>query len=248
MTVTTIACMTWDGWELTDTTRQLLALHRELAEETGHAEDAFALIAVHCEIVARLSELIAQKAKTSVSRELLIAGALAHDIGTYSVLNEQAFEDCAGESSPDSHSSDRHSSDSHSSGARSVFCKDVYIQHGLRGYRILTERGFSEDIAAFARNHTGVGITKADCIQQKLPLEPADYMPTNPVQEIVMLADKFHTKSLPPRFVSEQTARARVDKFGSENIARWDKLVACYGVPPRDVLDGLAHEYRMEIL
>ena len=48
--------------------------------------------------------------------------------------------------------------------------------------------------------------------------------------------------------MSEQTARARVEKFGSENIARWDKLVACYGVPPRDVLDELAHEYRMEIL
>ena len=129
-----------------------------------------------------------------------------------------------------------------------LFQRDIYIQHGTRGYELLLANGFGEEIAAFARNHTGVGITKADCVQQKLPIEPADYMPTNAAQEIVALADKFHTKLLPPRFVSEQTARARVEKFGSENIARWDKLVACYGVPPRDVLDELAHEYRMEIL
>lgn len=248
MTVTTIACMTWDGWELTDTTRQLLALHRELAEETGHAEDAFALIAVHCEIVARLSELIAQKAKTSVSRELLIAGALAHDIGTYSVLNEQALEDCAGESSPDSHSSDRHSSDSHSSGARSVFCKDVYIQHGLRGYRILTERGFSEDIAAFARNHTGVGITRGDCERQKLNIPVDNYLAETDCQSIVMLADKFHTKSRLACFVSEETARSRCAKFGDDNLKRWDDLVRQFAAPSARELAELAREYGMQII
>ena len=215
-----------DLWNTSETTRALRELHKEQARaftlNEQSAQKSFALIATHCEIVARLAVILAEQSGQTVTNTL-IEGALAHDIGTYSVLAHNAF--------------------AHN---QVLFQRDIYIQHGTRGYELLLANG--EEIAAFARNHTGVGITKADCVQQKLPIEPADYMPTNAAQEIVALADKFHTKLLPPRFVSEQTARARVEKFGSENIARWDKLVACYGVPPRDVLDKLAHEYRMEIL
>lgn len=215
-------------WNTSETTRALRELHKEQARaftlNEQSAQKSFALIATHCEIVARLAVILAEQSGQTVTNTL-IEGALAHDIGTYSVLAHNAF--------------------AHN---QVLFQRDIYIQHGTRGYELLLANGFGEEIAAFARNHTGVGITKADCVQQKLPIEPADYMPTNAAQKIVALADKFHTKSLPPRFVSEQTARARVEKFGSENIARWDKLVACYGVPPRDVLDELAHEYRMEIL
>ncbi|ERH31866.1 HD domain-containing protein [Alloscardovia omnicolens] len=217
-----------DLWNTSETTRALRELHKEQARaftlNEQSAQKSFALIATHCEIVARLAVILAEQSGQTVTNTL-IEGALAHDIGTYSVLAHNAF--------------------AHN---QVLFQRDIYIQHGTRGYELLLANGFGEEIAAFARNHTGVGITKADCVQQKLPIEPADYMPTNAAQEIVALADKFHTKLLPPRFVSEQTARARVEKFGSENIARWDKLVACYGVPPRDVLDELAHEYRMEIL
>ncbi|MDK8081930.1 HD domain-containing protein [Alloscardovia omnicolens] len=212
-----------DLWNTSETTRTLRELHKEQARaftlNEQSAQKSFALIATHCEIVARLAVILAEQSGQIVTNTL-IEGALAHDIGTYSVLAHNQV----------------------------LFQRDIYIQHGTRGYELLLSEGFDESLAQFARNHTGVGITKADCVQQKLPIEPADYMPTNAAQEIVALADKFHTKSLPPRFVSEQTARARVEKFGSENIARWDKLVACYGVPPRDVLDELAHEYRMEIL
>lgn len=217
-----------DLWNTSETTRALRELHKEQARaftlNEQSAQKSFALIATHCEIVARLAVILAEQSGQTVTNTL-IEGALAHDIGTYSVLAHNAF--------------------AHN---QVLFQRDIYIQHGTRGYELLLSEGFDESLAQFARNHTGVGITKADCVQQKLPIEPADYMPTNAAQEIVALADKFHTKSLPPRFVSEQTARARVEKFGSENIARWDKLVACYGVPPRDVLDELAHEYRMEIL
>lgn len=215
-------------WNVSETARALRQLHEEQARaftlNEQSAQKSFALIATHCEIVARLAVILAEQSGQIVTNTL-IEGALAHDIGTYSVLAHNAF--------------------AHN---QVLFQRDIYIQHGTRGYELLLANGFGEEIAAFARNHTGVGITKADCVQQKLPIEPADYMPTNAAQEIVALADKFHTKLLPPRFVSEQTARARVEKFGSENIARWDKLVACYGVPPCDVLDELAHEYRMEIL
>nr|MDK6328322.1 HD domain-containing protein [Alloscardovia omnicolens] len=195
-----------DLWNTSETTRALRELHKEQARaftlNEQSAQKSFALIATHCEIVARLAVILAEQSGQTVTNTL-IEGALAHDIGTYSVLAHNAF--------------------AHN---QVLFQRDIYIQHGTRGYELLLANGFGEEIAAFARNHTGVGITKADCVQQKLPIEPADYMPTNAAQEIVALADKFHTKLLPPRFVSEQTARARVEKFGSENIARWDKLVA----------------------
>lgn len=229
-----------DLWNTSETTRTLRELHKEQARaftlNEQSAQKSFALIATHCEIVARLAVILAEQSGQTVTNTL-IEGALAHDIGTYSVLEaERVNTDAEIHTAPVN------------VGREPIFQRNIYIQHGTRGYELLLANGFGEEIAAFARNHTGVGITKADCVQQKLPIEPADYMPTNAAQEIVALADKFHTKSLPPRFVSEQTARARVKKFGSENIARWDKLVACYGVPPRDVLDELAHEYRMEIL
>ena len=229
-----------DLWNTSETTRALRELHKEQARaftlNEQSAQKSFALIATHCEIVARLAVILAEQSGQTVTNTL-IEGALAHDIGTYSVLEtEHVNTDAEIHAAPVN------------VGREPIFQRNIYIQHGTRGYELLLSEGFDESLAQFARNHTGVGITKADCVQQKLPIEPADYMPTNAAQEIVALADKFHTKSLPPRFVSEQTARARVEKFGSENIARWDKLVACYGVPPRDVLDELAHEYRMEIL
>ena len=59
-----------------------------------------------------------------------------------------------------------------------------------------------ESIAQFARNHTGVGLTGESVIAQGLPLPPDDYVPLNLEQEAVMVADKYHSKSVPPKFVS----------------------------------------------
>lgn len=229
-----------DLWNTSETTRALRELHKEQARaftlNEQSAQKSFALIATHCEIVARLAVILAEQSGQTVTNTL-IEGALAHDIGTYSVLETERVN-----------ASTEIQAEHVNVGREPIFQRNIYIQHGTRGYELLLSEGFDESLAQFARNHTGVGITKAECIQQNLPLEPQDYLPETVEQEIVLLADKFHTKSVPPRFVSVHTARARVEKFGPENIARWDKLVACYGVPPRDVLDELAHEYRMEIL
>ncbi|TCD54201.1 HD domain-containing protein [Alloscardovia theropitheci] len=252
--------MMWDGWELTDNTRRLRELHVKLATETGNPEQAFNLIATHCEIVARIALKIAvatarmnavdssstvdladlipiappsrnvndinAPSDSDSNRNLLIEGALAHDIGTYSVLDPANL---SREKEP-------------------IFCKKDYIQHGLRGYDILIDNGFKTDIAYFARNHTGVGITRDDCIKQNLNLPVDDYVAQTVLQEIVMLADKFHTKSLPAKFVSASTAARRCEKFGAENRARWDKLESRFVLPSHDVLEELAQEYEMSVI
>lgn len=227
-------------WNTSETTRTLRELHKEQARaftlNEQSAQKSFALIATHCEIVARLAVVLAEQSGQIVTNTL-IEGALAHDIGTYSVLEtEHVNTDAEIHAAPVNVSREP------------IFQRNIYIEHGTRGYELLLSEGFDESLAQFARNHTGVGITKAECIQQNLPLEPQDYLPETVEQEIVLLADKFHTKSVPPRFVSVHTARARVEKFGSENIARWDKLVACYGVPCESDIAKLAAHYSMEIM
>ncbi|OTA26704.1 hypothetical protein B9G54_03765 [Alloscardovia macacae] len=201
--------MTWDGWSRTQTTRTLYELHQQCAQTAcpKHPDLAYDLIGTHSEIVAQiavaLSEFEGELAEDDAN--LLVEGALAHDIGTYSVLRADAFDDSA---------------EGH------VFQRETYIQHGLRGYQLLLERGLSQDVALFARNHTGVGLTRADCARQKLPIPCDDYVPGTRLQELVTLADKFHTKSVPAQFVSPQTARSRCEKFGEQNLARWDALSA----------------------
>ncbi|WP_418969390.1 HD domain-containing protein [Alloscardovia omnicolens] len=225
-----MADMKWDPfsadvWHISDQTEQLLELHHQCARTTSNPEQSFRLIAVHCEIVARLALLLANQSNTEPSHTLIV-GALAHDIGTYSVLDEEHL----------------------GAGIEPIFQRDIYIQHGVRGYELLRNEGFSTELAAFARNHTGVGITREECVKSQLPLEPADYMPRTVYEELVMLADKFHTKSMPPRFVRTVTARARCEKFGAENLQRWDTLVACYGVPSEHDLAQLAEQYGMGII
>lgn len=146
--------------------------------------------------------------------DLAYLGGLLHDIGVYRVFSEDG----------------------------TTFEHGRYILHGLEGYRILVEEGFGEKLAQFARNHTGVGITRDEVVSQGLPLPVDDYMPRTIEQEIVMYADKFHTKSRPPSFVTLESARASAARFGESNAARFDALVARYGVPN---LRGLADEYGM---
>lgn len=146
--------------------------------------------------------------------DLAYLGGLLHDIGVYRVFSEDG----------------------------TTFERGRYILHGLEGYRILVEEGFGEKLAQFARNHTGVGITRDEVVSQGLPLPVDDYMPRTIEQEIVMYADKFHTKSRPPAFVTLESARASAARFGESNAARFDALVARYGVP---TLRGLADEYGM---
>ena len=109
----------------------------------------------------------------------------------------------------------------------------------------LLDEGVDESIAQFCRNHTGVGLTREDVVRQELPLPPADYVPMNLEQEVVMYADKFHSKSVPPKFLQVEAYTARAERFGGENKQRWLDLVAKYGVPD---IPALAEKYGMRMI
>lgn len=153
--------------------------------------------------------------------EVLIGGLL-HDIGTYFVLKHDGTD-----------------------GEPLKFSKKKYIQHGIRGYEYLIGEGVDESIAQFARNHTGVGLTREQVAAQELPLPLDDYVPMNLEQETVMVADKYHSKSVPPKFLTVDAYTERAARFGEDNRRRWLDLVEKYGVPD---VGALAAKYNMRLI
>ena len=146
---------------------------------------------------------------------------LLHDIGTYFLLKQDG-----------------------SDGEPLKFDGPHYVQHGLKGYEYLLNEGVDESIAQFARNHTGVGLTRETVESQGLPLPPADYVPMNLEQEVVMVADKYNSKSIPPKFLTAEAYTRKAARFGESNKREWLRLLERYGV--LDV-KPLAEQYHMRI-
>ena len=233
------------------TLEQIDELHRKIAP----SQAAYDLVHTHCKIVATIGCRIVRRQNALFTRRctlpadpadwgdvatgasdvtggqvpprlldehLVLIGGLLHDIGTYRVFKHDGTD-----------------------GEPLKFSKSKYILHGLKGYEYLLEEGVDESVAQFCRNHTGVGLTREDVIRQGLPLPPADYVPMNLEQEIVMYADKFHSKSVPPKFLTVEAYTARAERFGEANKQRWLDLVAKYGVPD---VRSLADQYGMRLI
>lgn len=146
---------------------------------------------------------------------LAVAGALLHDIGAYKVTKDGFSFD------------------------------DSYIFHGLYGYIELHKAGFGEELALFAKNHTGSGISRQEVIKENLLLPPQDYLPLTVEQKVVAYADCFHTKSNPPAFISFDEAKKRIARFGKGPKARFEEMGEQFG---RVDLLGISQECKMPIL
>jgi uncharacterized protein len=83
----------------------------------------------------------------------------------------------------------------------------------------------------FASHHTGTGISKDEIIARNLPLPHQDYFAETPEEELVMYADKFHSKKEPPVFNSHELYSDYVTRFGEEPCARFAALTAKFGKP-----------------
>jgi uncharacterized protein len=106
-----------------------------------------------------------------------------------------------------------------------------YIRHGVLGEEFLRSRGYPDAVARFCGHHTGVGLTRADVERQGLPLPAADYLAETGEERLVMYADKFHSKSAPPVFVTAATYGERISRFGAGQAARFAEMVRDYGEP-----------------
>jgi uncharacterized protein len=163
-------------------------------------------------------ELVCQVAEQlldglDVDGDLVRAGALLHDIGVYRLYSPAGELDTSD-----------------------------YVRHGVLGHELLAELGFPEPIRRFASRHTGVGITRDDVRRQSLPIPEDDYLPESIEEELVMYADKFHSKRTPPVFVSGDSYAATVGRWGADKETAFAALRQRYGDPDlKPLTDATGH-------
>jgi uncharacterized protein len=188
---------------------------RALHERFAPSPEAFDLVYTHCEIVCRIAGQLLAANDRGLDVALVRAGCLLHDIGVYRLYRADGGFDHAG-----------------------------YLRHGVLGQDMLRELGWPATLGRFCSRHTGVGISAHDVRQQGLDLPPGDYFAETGEELLVMYADKFHSKTTPPAFVSAASYRNAVGRFGADKAARFAAMVREYGEPD---LASLAADYRQTL-
>ena len=100
-----------------------------------------------------------------------------------------------------------------------------YILHGVKGYEILKNEGFDDEIARIAMIHLGVGLVKENIIKNNLPFEAKDYIPITLEEELIAYSDNFHSKG-GPKFMNFEEAKEKLASLWSESpiiFERWRK-------------------------
>jgi uncharacterized protein len=121
----------------------------------------------------------------------------------------------------------------------------AYIRHGVLGHELLRGEGLPETLCRFASCHTGVGLTRADIERQRLPIPPGDYVAESAEERLVMYADKFHSKSNPPKFLDAAAYAERAARFGPDKLSAFNDLIAEFGEPELGPLVAeFGHDYR----
>jgi uncharacterized protein len=105
-----------------------------------------------------------------------------------------------------------------------------YILHGIRGYEILKNEGFSEEIAKIATIHLGVGIVKENIVANNLPLEHKNFIPITLEEELVAYSDNFHSKK-GPSFMTFEEAKEKLAGLWSESPIIFERFRKKFGEP-----------------
>jgi uncharacterized protein len=187
-----------------------------LHKKYAPSQAAFDVVFTHCQIVWEIAEQLIEKSGLAVDRDLVKVACLLHDIGVYRLYLPNGEID-----------------------------HPVYIKHGTEGYALLREEGFEEYLCRFASHHTGVGLTEQEILEDHLPIPPADYFAETPEETLVMYADKFHTKTDPPKFMTADTYAEKLAKFGEAKVARFRRFEQEFGAPD---LTPIAKRYEAEII
>ncbi len=173
-----------------------------LHEKYAPTAQALDLVYTHCLIVCGIAEQVHARTGADLDIALVRAGCRLHDVGVYRLYDDAGRLDHAN-----------------------------YIRHGVLGHELLLAEGFPEAICRFASHHTGMGLTREDVLRQGLPLPPADYIAETGEEILVMYADKFHSKTTPPRFLTADTYAASVRRFGEDKVAAFASMRARFGDP-----------------
>jgi uncharacterized protein len=179
---------------------------RALHERYAPTPEAFDLVYSHCEIVCGIAEQLLGRAGAGLGVDLdaslVRAGCLLHDIGVYRLYDSAGVLDHEG-----------------------------YVRHGVLGHELLRTEGFAETVCRFCSCHTGMGLSRDDVRRQGLPIPVADYLAESGEERLVMYADKFHSKTRPPRFVSPDSYAVNLRRFGEDKVAVFASMREEFGEP-----------------
>ncbi|HEY0010924.1 MAG TPA: HD domain-containing protein [Candidatus Paceibacterota bacterium] len=120
-----------------------------------------------------------------------------------------------------------------------------YTKHGVLGEGLLRAERLPDELCRIASHHTGVGLTRDDVVRQKLPLPLQDYLAETDEELLVMYADKFHSKSTPPRFNRPESYSTFVSRYGDDKVVRFKQMQVKFGKPD---LDSIARKYDQPLL
>ncbi len=172
----------------------------QLHRKYALSEELFELVFTHCKIVSEIAEELIQKKGLDANKDLVKTSALLHDIGTYKFMDEFT---------------------------RTGTSK--YYQHGLEGYNILKQEGLPEEICLVVLHHMRLGLTKEAIQHEQLDLPVEDYSPTTIEEQLVMFADKFHSKK--PQFNSYEGYKNFISQFGEAQVNTFVTLAEKFGTP-----------------
>lgn len=146
-------------------------------------------------------QIMEQNPQIPLDRNLLICGAMLHDIG---------IGNC-------------HAPD--------IFCNgsEHYLRHGIIGGEMLRRYGALNGISLepFARiceRHTGSGLTMEEIRAGNLPLPIQDFLPETPEEKVICLADKFFSKSGDMKEKSLEKIIRSMERFGAAPAERFKAL------------------------
>lgn len=98
-----------------------------------------------------------------------------------------------------------------------------YLAHGYLGSELLSSLGYPEH-GLVCERHTGVGLSREEIIEKKLPLPHRDFLPETVEEQIIAFADKFYSKSGDfSREKSLNEVRRSISRFGKANLSRFDE-------------------------
>ncbi len=121
--------------------------------------------------------------------------------------------------------------------APGIFChgSQPYICHGIMGAKMISEYSrhsepsdWLDAIARVCQRHTGAGITRAEIMEQQLPLPLPDdgsepYMPETMEEKLVCYADKFFSKTRLDEEKSLEHVERSLAKFGKAGLTRFGR-------------------------
>ena len=121
--------------------------------------------------------------------------------------------------------------------APGIFChgSQPYICHGIMGAKMISEYSrhsepsdWLDAIACVCQRHTGAGITRAEIMEQQLPLPLPDdgsepYMPETMEEKLVCYADKFFSKTRLDEEKSLEHVERSLAKFGKAGLTRFGR-------------------------